>query len=302
MAARAVASDGPAGDDAFDRLERPAEQDRSGDDRAGRNITGNRQQRAEPSAADWTNMRKNLLVAVNLLPTSCASTMLASAIRRLSSWRATIASIIPRPRTAAPWIAAACCALSADAIAVDATSIRACVAFWFRQASVTRRIAEITAITPIQKCNMNATSRKTGVHGASNIAATTGVPMVWRIASKSRIACAVPAVSRAHHLVEDARRQQCVDAFAGPDEQSLPDHVETGQRKQRDRERQRNEQQGRLAPGRDNPIVDLEHVERRGEVENVDEQAEHRRGDEMPAALMERVCQWPRHLDADQSC
>ena len=62
-----------------------------------------------------------------------------------------MAPVIPRPRIVAPWIAAACWAFSAAAIAVDAVSIRACVARWFLQASVTSRIAETTAMIPIQK-------------------------------------------------------------------------------------------------------------------------------------------------------
>ncbi len=104
-----------------------------------------------PSADDWTNIRKNLLVAVRRLPTIWAPTMCASAIRRLSSCRATMAPVMPRPRIVAPCIAAACCALSAAAMAVDATSIRAWVERWFRHASVTSRIAETTAMIPIQK-------------------------------------------------------------------------------------------------------------------------------------------------------
>ncbi len=44
---------------------------------------------------------------------------------------------------------------------------------------------------------MKATSRNTGVHGASNIAAAIGVPMVVRIASKSRIAWELPGASPA---------------------------------------------------------------------------------------------------------
>ena len=51
-----------------------------------------------PSAADCTNKRKNLLIAASRLPTSCASTMLASAMRRRSSSRETIALVIPSPR------------------------------------------------------------------------------------------------------------------------------------------------------------------------------------------------------------
>ena len=45
-----------------------------------------------------------------------------------------------------------------------------------------------TASIPIQKWSMKATSRNTGVHGRSKIAAIAGVLIVDRTVSKSRIA------------------------------------------------------------------------------------------------------------------
>ena len=55
-----------------------------------------------------------------------------------------------------------------------------------------------------------------------------------------------------------------------------------------------------LPAGRYDAVVDLQHVQRRGEVEDVDEQAEHRGGDEMPAALSERIRQHARKFDAEE--
>ena len=71
----------PAADDALDRLQRAAQEHRRGDDRARRDVAGDRQQGAERQApTDWTNRRKNRLVAVSLPPANCALTMLASAM------------------------------------------------------------------------------------------------------------------------------------------------------------------------------------------------------------------------------
>ena len=55
-----------------------------------------------------------------------------------------------------------------------------------------------------------------------------------------------------------------------------------------------------LPAGRNHPVVDLQHVEGRREVEDVDQQAEHRGGDEMPAALPQSVGQRRGHFDTDQ--
>ena len=121
---------------------------------------------------------------------------------------------------------------------------------------------------------MKATSRNTGVHGASNIAAMTGVAIVVRIESKSRIACAAAAESVAIIWLQDLRREQGVEPLAGADQQPVADHVERRQRQQRQRQRQRDEQQGGLAAGRDDAVVDLQHVQGRREIEDVDQQAE----------------------------
>ena len=63
------------------------------------------------------------------------------------------------------------------------------VARWLRQATRNRMIEAITASTPIQKCRRKETSRNNGNQGTSNSAPATGLPIAWRMVSKSRIAC-----------------------------------------------------------------------------------------------------------------
>ena len=181
---------------------------------------------------------------------------------------------MPRPLTVVPCTAAACCELCAAAIAEVAISICVWVARWLSQASVTSRTAATTASMPIQKCSMKADKQE---HRSPRRIEHRGDDRRRhrrpdRIEIAHGLACR--AGIRGHHLLEDARREQGVDALAGADQQPVADHVEGRQRKQRQRQRQRDEQQGRLAAGRHHPVVDLQHVQRRREIEDVDQQAE----------------------------
>jgi hypothetical protein len=100
-----------------------------------------------------------------------------------------------------------------------------------------------------------------------------------------------------HHLLEDARSHESVNPLARPDHQAIAYHVECRQGHQSHRECEGDKQQGRLARGRNDAIVDLQHVERRREIEDVDQQAEHRRSNEVPAAIGQRIRQDARKLD-----
>ena len=127
---------------------------------------------------------------------------------------------------------------------------------------MTRSAAATTASMPIQKCSRKATSRKNGVQGASNIAATTGLAIVVRIEfevahrlrrerSESaaiiwlRILGASKASSR--WLARTSSRLRTM---------SSADSVSSARA-----ERQGDEQQGGLAGGRDDPVVNLQHVQ-----------------------------------------
>ncbi len=147
---------------------------------------------------------------------------------------------------------------------------------------------------------MKATSRKTGVQGASNIAAITGVPMVVRmrieVAHRLRRLRGVGC----HHLLEDSRREKSIDTLAGADEQPVPDEIQARQSQKRQREGKGDKQESGLAAGRNHAVVDLQHVQGRCEVQHVDQQAEARGCLEMRAALTKRVRQRCRHFHAEQ--
>jgi len=87
---------------------------------------------------------------------------------------------------------------------------------------------------------MKATNRKTGVHGRSKIAAMAGVLIVARIESKSRIAWPRTRIRR-HHLLQDSRRDQGIDALPGADQQPVTNHVQRREGEQRERKRERDE-------------------------------------------------------------
>ena len=101
---------------------------------------------------------------------------------------------------------------------------------------MTSSAAATIARMPIQKWSMKATSRNTGVQGASKIAAIAGLAIAVRIESKSRIACAATPESVGHHLGQNARGENGVEPLAGADQQPVADHVEQRQRQQRQRQ------------------------------------------------------------------
>ena len=93
---------------------------------------------------------------------------------------------------------------------------------------------------------------------------------------------------------DDPSRHEAVEANAGPGQDPRPHRVETGERDQSNQQHDGQHQQGDLAGARDHPVIDLQHVERGCEVEQVDRQAEHQRGREIPAAGVQDASQFVR--------
>ena len=89
--------------------------------------------------------------------------------------------------------------------------------------------------------------RKTGVQGASKIAAIAGLAIAVRTVSKSRIALAATAGIGRPSSAQNARGEEGVEPLACADQQPGADHVEQRQRQQRKRQRQGDEQQSGLA-------------------------------------------------------
>ncbi len=156
---------GPCADDAFDRLERAAQQHRGCDDRT--------RLRSLPSIASTGTERQARQTARTgartgssrsaRLPANCAWTVLASAIRRCPSCRSTIAPVIPsafdRGAVCRRGLLTNCEPLPWPPSRPPSSS------GWhagLTQATVTRSRDAKIARMPIQKWSMNATSRNTG--------------------------------------------------------------------------------------------------------------------------------------------
>ena len=112
--------------------------------------------------------------------------------------------------------------------------------------------------------------------------------MNCRKVSKSRSVWLVggaPLSATFHGGREHAPGQQPVEAHARPREHARAHEVEPGERDERDQQHERQHHQRDVARARDHPVVDLEHVERGGEIEQIDGEAEDQRRDEIaPAA------------------
>ena len=116
--------------------------------------------------------------------------------------------------------------------------------------------------------------------------------MNWRNVSKSRSSLARGARTldgAVHDGGMHAPGQQPVEPDARPGQHARAHHVEAGKRDERHQQRDRQHHQRDLARARDHPVVDLQHVERRGEIEQVDRQAEDQRRDEIAPARAQRV-------------
>ena len=124
-----------------------------------------------------------------------------------------------------------------------------------------------------------------------------GPVMNWRNVSKSRSDLAARPAEGGRAVDnggDDPSRHEAVEANAGPGQDPRPHHVETGERDQSNQQHDGQHQQGDLAGARDHPVIDLQHVERGCEVEQVDRQAEHQRGHEIPAAGVQDASQFVR--------
>ena len=90
--------------------------------------------------------------------------------------------------------------------------------------------------------------------------------------------------------VMTARGDLLVEADAGARQHAGAHRIETGQRHEGQQQRDGQHHQRDLAGARDHAVIDLQHVERPGEIEQVDRQAEDRRGDEItPRGLQQNA-------------
>ena len=83
---------------------------------------------------------------------------------------------------------------------------------------------------------------------------------------------------------EHAPGQQPVEAHARPREHARAHDIEAGECHERRQQHEGEHHQRGLARARDHPVVDLQHVERGGEIEQIDGEAEDQRRDEIAPA------------------
>ena len=88
--------------------------------------------------------------------------------------------------------------------------------------------------------------------------------------------------------LEDVGGQQPVEPLAGADQQAGADQIEQRDRRDRPHEDQRQHRQRHRSARRHHPVIDLEHVQRRRQIEDVQEGAEDRGIDEMRTARRHR--------------
>ena len=87
----------------------------------------------------------------------------------------------------------------------------------------------------------------------------------------------------------DAAGDQAIKADAGAGQNPCPHRVEPSQRQQRQQQRDRQHHERDLAGARDHPVIDLQHVKRRGQIQQVDGEAEHRGSDEIAARFAQQA-------------
>ena len=90
------------------------------------------------------------------------------------------------------------------------------------------------------------------------------------------------------HAGHDRARQIAIEPDARADEDAGPQPVERGQRAQGQNGDDADQDEGRQTGGGNHAVIDLHHVQGGGQIQQVDQGAERRRADEMDAALPQR--------------
>ena len=97
-----------------------------------------------------------------------------------------------------------------------------------------------------------------------------------------------------HHDVVDARAQPLVERRRDAHHHARADHVEDALEGEQRQRQDRQGDQRRNAPARQHPVIHFQHVERAGEIEDVDQAADHRDRDEGVPAGRHRLAQFGR--------
>jgi len=102
-----------------------------------------------------------------------------------------------------------------------------------------------------------------------------------------------------HHLPQDLGRDQSIEPLSDADEKAIAHHVEHRECSKRKSKGESDEQKRRLSTSWNDAIVDLQHVEGRREIKEIDEQAETSSCNEMPSAPGHAVGNHGRKVDAE---
>jgi len=115
--------------------------------------------------------------------------------------------------------------------------------------------------------------------------------------AQKRRAAAAPAHARPDDVVEDGRGDVLLHPVADATEQNAADPVERAVNAERNAGDQRQHQQRLGVPGPEHAVVDLQHVKRKREDEEIRQQTQQRRADERPATVSQGDAQRRRLFD-----
>ena len=125
-----------------------------------------------------------------------------------------------------------------------------------------------------------------------------GADLVEIAQRREAVALRARAQRKLHHDVVDPRAQALVERRGDAHQHARADDVEHALEGEQRQRQHRERDQRRHAPAREHAVVDLQHVERAGEVENVDEAAHQADGDEGVPARRQRLAQLGRRRRA----
>ncbi len=118
-----------------------------------------------------------------------------------------------------------------------------------------------------------------------------GADLIEVAQRREAVALRARAQRELHHDVVDPRAQPLVERRRDAHQDARADDVEHALEGEQRQRQHRQRDQRRHAPARKHPVVDLEHVERAGQIENVDQAAHQADRDEGVPACRQRLAQ-----------
>src|SRR5215510_299548 len=228
-----------------------------------------------PRIATWTKKRTNFVVASTRPPTSPERRKPSITVPFTAAQRSVMAGKM-----------CMACTISALRIVASANSI-ASICLWlavwlalrvaisFTMLNTNMTTAEESATNPSIGWRIQISATKMGTHGASKKAVNPCVAMKFWIWAISRRGWA-PEKSPANCAGKVCRTQLFVQPATEADRDRCTQGVKRAHHGQRNGRDQREHDQRLHPAGGQHAVVDLQHVDRQGQHEHVDDEAEHR--------------------------